>query len=154
NRKEEKYKQSAGKKDRYRPNETAEYLHFPTHVAQSHSSRKGGNRECRSRNRSYDSHSCEHVLPFYCNYVWVLIPDRIRSHTELLIHDWHQHLSTTKYDASHTIGILKKIDRLSIGPVILPCCFTHDTRENEDYSEEPEVPPSYSPRFLFHLRNT
>src|SRR5690606_29333532 len=71
-----------------------------------------------------------------------------------LVHDGHQHLSTTKHNASHTICILKKIDRLSIGPVVFPGCFTHDTRKDENYSEEPEVPPSYSPRFLFHLRNT
>src|SRR5690606_4431954 len=63
-------------------------------------------------------------------------------------------LSTHKHNASHTIGSLKKIGRFSVGPVILPGRFAHNTREDEDDAEEPEVPPAYSSRLLFHLRNT
>src|SRR5690606_5230352 len=105
-------------------------------------------------NSSNNSHSREHVLSFYRDHIWVLVPYRIRSHTELLVHDGHQHLSTTKHNASHTIGILKKIDRFSVGPVILPGRFAHNTREDEDDAEEPDVPQTYSSTLLFHLRNT
>src|SRR6476620_2490124 len=63
-------------------------------------------------------------------------------------------MATAKYNAAHSIKVLKKINGFTVWPFLLPGRFTKTSGYNKNGNEKPELPPVELFRFLFFLRNS